>query len=309
MQGDELWADAVRRGASADRDRAVVETGRSAQDIEEDRQYGKARRGDELPDELARLELRLHAIQAAKARLEARQREQDRVDGRHVDDAGHTRGPQGGLCKPRLSFQRNSTGEDISHFFKRFYESELSRDFGVYRLSLDALRAHIQQYIIERGLSSLFYNHLICDAIMHPGIRTDEIEAIVLGIMSKLDGVKHLLIIGAFFYGDKPDCLLLLEKIFRSMSSKLEKVTFITRGKRVSMRPGVHNVFSTVAPGIQINDVVTEDFHDRYWIDVENTKGVMVGTSLNGIGKKVAMIDHANFADSREIVRLASGLL
>lgn len=200
-------------------------------------------------------------------------------------------------------------GEDISHFFKRFYESELSRDFGVYRLSLDALRAEIQQHIIERGLSSLFYNHLTCDAITHTGIRTDEIEAIVLGIMSTLDGVKHLLIIDAFFYDDKPDCLLLLEKIVRSMSSKLEKVTLITHGKRVNTRPAMHNVFSTVVPGIQINDVVTEDFHDRYWIDVENTKGVMVGTSLNGIGKKVAMIDHANSADSREIVRLASGLL
>lgn len=200
-------------------------------------------------------------------------------------------------------------GEDISHFFKRFYESDLSRDFGVYRLSLDALRADILQYVIEQGLSSLFYNHLTCDAIMHPGFKIDEIESIVLGIMSKLDGVKHLLIIDAFFYDDKPDCLLLLEKIVRSMSSKLEKVTLITHGKRVNMRPAIHDVFCTVVPGIQINDVVTDSFHDRYWIDVDSTKGVMVGTSLNGIGKKVAMIDYANSTDSREIVLLASSFL
>lgn len=200
-------------------------------------------------------------------------------------------------------------GEDISHFFKRFYESELSREFCVYRLSLDTLRPDIQQYVIGNGLSSLFYSHLTCDAIMHPGIKTDEIETIVLGIMSSLDGVKHLLIIDAFFYDDKPDCLLLLEKIVRSMSSKLEKVTLITHGKRVSMRPAVHNIFRTVIPAIQINDVVTENFHDRYWIDFDSTNGVMVGTSLNGIGKKIAMIDYANSADSREIVRLASGFL
>ncbi len=124
--------------------------------------------------------------------------------------------------------------------------------------------------------------------------------------MSKLDGVKHLLIIDAFFYDDKPECLLLLDKIVRSMSSKLERVTLITHGKRASVRPVMHNVFSKVVSGIQINDVVTDDFHDRYWIDVENTKGVMVGTSLNGIGKKIAMIDHANAADTREIIRLAS---
>jgi hypothetical protein len=200
-------------------------------------------------------------------------------------------------------------GEDISYFFKRFNESELSRDFGVYRLSLDTFRADIQQYVIEHGLSSLFYNYMTCDSIVHPGFKTDEIEAIVLGIMSKLDGVKHLLIIDAFFYDDKPDCLLLLEKIIRSMSSKLEKITLITHGKRVSMRPAMHNVFRMVVPSIQINDVVADNFHDRYWIDFDSTNGVMVGTSLNGIGKKIAMIDYANSVDSREIVRLASGFL
>jgi len=206
-----------------------------------------------------------------------------------------------------LGVKGHKNGEDISVFFKRFYESELSRDFSVYRMSLDALREHIQQHIIEHGLSSLFYNHMTCDAITHPGITTDEIEAIVLGVMSKLDGARHLLIIDAFFYDDKPDCLLLLEKIVRSMSSKLEKVTVITHGKRVNMRPAMHNIFSTVVPGIQIYDVITEHFHDRYWIDVENTKGVIVGTSLNGIGKKIAMIDHANFSDTRDILRLAFG--
>jgi hypothetical protein len=200
-------------------------------------------------------------------------------------------------------------GEDIGHFFRRFYESELSRDFGVYRLSLDALRPHLQQYVIEHGFSSLFYHHLTCDAIMHPGITTDEIEVIVLGIMSKLDGAKHLLIIDAYFYDDKPECLLLLEKIVKSMSSKLEKVTLITNGKREKLRPAMHGVFSKVVPGIQINDVATDEFHDRYWIDVDSTKGVMVGTSLNGIGKKIAMIDYANAADSREMVRLASDFL
>lgn len=200
-------------------------------------------------------------------------------------------------------------GEDIDHFFKRFRESELSRDFGIYRLSLDTLRPHLQQYIIEHGFSSLFYNHITCDAIMHPGFTTDEIEAIVLGIMSKLDGTKHLLIIDAFFYDDKPECLLLLEKIVKSMSSKLEKITLITNGTRVNLRPAMHNVFFKVVPDIQINDVVTDAFHDRYWIDVDSTKGVMVGTSLNGIGKKIAMIDYANAVDSREIIRLASEFL
>lgn len=45
-------------------------------DAEEDRKYGKGKRGDELPEELARRETRLKKIQEAKATLEARALEQ-----------------------------------------------------------------------------------------------------------------------------------------------------------------------------------------------------------------------------------------
>ena len=45
-------------------------------DAEEDRKYGKGKRGDELPEELSRRETRLKKIQEAKATLEARALEQ-----------------------------------------------------------------------------------------------------------------------------------------------------------------------------------------------------------------------------------------
>ena len=81
-------------------------------------------------------------------------------------------------------------GDNIHDFSTRFHKSDLARDFSIYRLSLDSIRPEIQRYITEHGLSSLFYNTITCDAIMHPGLHTDEIEAIVLGIMQKLDGVR-----------------------------------------------------------------------------------------------------------------------
>ena len=51
-------------------------------DAEEDTRFGEALRGDELPEELRRREERLAAIQAARERLEARQREADDARGR-----------------------------------------------------------------------------------------------------------------------------------------------------------------------------------------------------------------------------------
>ena len=55
-------------------------------DAAEDARFGESVRGDELPEELSRRSQRLETIQAAKARVEARQREADRERGRHADD-------------------------------------------------------------------------------------------------------------------------------------------------------------------------------------------------------------------------------
>lgn len=63
------------------------------------------------------------ADEAARVRLEQRQREQDRQQGRRVDDEGNTRGPGGGLCTrpfgvPEAQAQENFTDPD-SRIMKR----------------------------------------------------------------------------------------------------------------------------------------------------------------------------------------------
>ena len=62
-------------------------------DAAEDARFGEAFRGDELPEELSCWEDRLAAIRAAKARLEARQREADDARER---EPGSKRNPKGG---------------------------------------------------------------------------------------------------------------------------------------------------------------------------------------------------------------------
>ena len=63
-----------------------------AVDVAEDATHGPAVRGDELPAELQRRATRRATIQAAKARLEARQAEADRQQGRTPDDGRKSRG-------------------------------------------------------------------------------------------------------------------------------------------------------------------------------------------------------------------------
>ena len=71
---------------------AALTTQAAAVDAAEDAVHGPDVRGDELPAELQRREERLATIAAAKARLEARQAEEDREKGRTPDDGRKGRG-------------------------------------------------------------------------------------------------------------------------------------------------------------------------------------------------------------------------
>jgi transposase len=71
---------------------AALTTRAAAVDAAEDAEHGTDVRGDELPAELQRREARLAKIAAAKARLEARQAEEDRQKGRTPDDGRKSRG-------------------------------------------------------------------------------------------------------------------------------------------------------------------------------------------------------------------------
>ena len=91
-------------------------------DAQEDKRYGKDRRGDELPAELARREARLRTIREARKRLEARQREEDRESGREPGDQDRTGKPgkpfKRRFGEPEEKAQENFTDPD-SRIMKR----------------------------------------------------------------------------------------------------------------------------------------------------------------------------------------------
>ena len=107
-------------------------------DDQEDQRYGKDRRGDELPGELARRENRLQTIQAARRRLEARQREADREEGREPGDQARTGKPgkpfKRAFGEPEAKAQENFTDPDSrimkhgSSSFEQSYNPQIAVD-------------------------------------------------------------------------------------------------------------------------------------------------------------------------------------
>jgi hypothetical protein len=107
-------------------------------DAVEDKRYGRNRRGDELPAELARREDRLRTIQAARERLEARQREIDEENGRDPDDDDRSGKPgrpfKRPFGEPKATAQENFTDPDSrimkrgSSGFEQCYNAQIAVD-------------------------------------------------------------------------------------------------------------------------------------------------------------------------------------
>src|SRR6202035_152607 len=81
-----------------------------AADAEEDARHGKDKRGDELPEELARRETRLQRIREAKRALEARAREKAAAEGGDPKAAKPKEKDQYNFTDPQSGIMRGADG-------------------------------------------------------------------------------------------------------------------------------------------------------------------------------------------------------
>lgn len=107
-------------------------------------------------------------------------------------------------------------------------------------------------------------------------------------IRNFVEGAKELIITDPFFYcggssdEENEEYLNDIKQIINP--STINKLHIITNPKKQTevIRDEIHKIY-----GKKLTEAFTFDIHDRIWI-VDSTKASLLGTSLNGIGNKVA---------------------
>lgn len=143
--------------------------------------------------------------------------------------------------------------------------------------------------------------------ITSPSLNINDIEKMVAQFVSQLDGATRIMIIDPYLYAasDKIDVASLFRNLLGEASSALEEIIFVTNGKNANAKVDIHAAVTALVPGCKIIDVQSDQIHDRFWIDPDAGKGLVMGTSLNGLGRKIALVDKLKTADVAEIVTLA----
>jgi hypothetical protein len=102
---------------------------------------------------------------------------------------------------------------------------------------------------------------------------------------------------------DRQGYLEIFEDIFGPVVGSIKEIRFVTSPNHYdnSLYQDVTRLLRRLNPQLIVECSTTRDFHDRFWI-ADETKGLFIGTSLNGVGKRYALVDNMSDEDTKAIV-------
>jgi len=164
-----------------------------------------------------------------------------------------------------------------------------------------------QRLLREEGATGILSNERFTEAVL-PQVPLADIPLLIRtlnALLLRLSPQDSLTIVDPYFFAEKghvKEYMGVFEGIFQPIASQLNSIRFITQARFNS------NLYSRVEaallgwnPGLQITHRASELFHDRFWI-VDEARGMFVGTSINGIGKRYALADYIREDDVAAIV-------
>jgi len=203
----------------------------------------------------------------------------------------------------------NGTFEEFNELLDK---SGIYNNYDVFQVPLPVseFADEFLEHVSNHGFESLFNYTISMEDITSPSMTINEIEKIVNKFVMNLDASERLLIIDPYFYASSniADTVAIFSRLLSSISINLKEVTFVTNGRKVDTKTAMHAAINSIQPNITINDFSTDEFHDRFWLDPDRSVGIVMGTSLNGLGNKISLIDKLADQDVIEIVKLAKNL-
>jgi hypothetical protein len=160
-------------------------------------------------------------------------------------------------------------------------------------------------YIADNGISSLLAYTVAMEDITSPSMSVNDIELVISKFIERLRPLKRLLIIDPYFYAASPTSHQLLERLLTPHQADLIDVTVICNNVSAPNATNMRSAIKSAAPNAAISEIQSSTFHDRFWINPDRSCGLVMGTSLNGIGKKIALVDRLQNSDAEDLVALA----
>lgn len=150
----------------------------------------------------------------------------------------------------------------------------------------------LQKYMKENNLE------YITEEVLWKNMTDDEKAKKFSQYLREIDSEGNELIIvdPYFFSGEENDYCDLLASILKQ--SKAKKIIVVT-DKHNCKEASFNKIFNKMNKVLEVK--YNNSFHDRFWI-TDRKKGFYTGTSFNGIGKKISLINTIPLNDVNDII-------
>ena len=171
---------------------------------------------------------------------------------------------------------------------------------------IDSFRDEFIDYIAKYGLSAFLRRQPLTEALVAPGTNSSDVLTLLHVFLRGFAASVELVVIDPYFFAPTtdPNYSTFIEQALHPLLPTLSKLTIVTLPNKAAptLIATVRDALCGSAPQLQIDHKTSAAFHDRFWVDPIAAKGFICGTSLNGLGKRYALIDHLQPSDAADVV-------
>ncbi|MEI6695640.1 MAG: hypothetical protein WCO13_06205 [Bacteroidota bacterium] len=173
-------------------------------------------------------------------------------------------------------------------------------------------QSEIVDYIINEGFSEFVRIGTLNEDLIKAGDTDNKVTNVLIKYLDKIGLDSELIIIDSYFYAPRPknpNYITVLTDTLKKFLPSITDIIVVTLPdipKRQLIDPRIKADIETSLKGINatlnITSLTSDNYHDRFWISNNREKGIIVGSSLNSLGNKYALVDRLNITDVREII-------
>lgn len=167
-------------------------------------------------------------------------------------------------------------------------------------------REAIIQEILKNGLSGFLRRRLLLEKVVPPGRDSNYVADIIMEFLKVIDVDDELVIVDPYFFAStsSSDYPALVQSILSPFATQLRAIRVVTLPDKVDpiLKQTIEAVVKRLNAAIEMTHSTSRDYHDRFWISSARSKGILLGSSLNGLGRRYAIVDRLSATDVKDVV-------
>lgn len=173
------------------------------------------------------------------------------------------------------------------------------------------LMLRTKEYILGDRIKNILSTELLQEEILPDNIPRNALLDTLKYKLLQINATNKITIIDCFLYPNNPDIDYedFFIEIFKKTIVSCAEIEIITKKNRnTELESNLDYKIKQINPDINIIHKYSNEFHDRFWI-ANDSVGLFVGTSLNGIGRRYSIIDYLQVNDVADIVNKIRNIL